>query len=80
MTDAPTPAPNPQQTPLRVNMNHDTEQFLRQYMADKDTSATEATRRAFGLLKFFEDELAAGRVFSTANPDGTARCEVHLMQ
>lgn len=75
-----TPPNPPQQRSLHVNMNTETEQFLRHYMAEKGTTATEATRRAFGLLKFFEDELAAGRVFHTARPDGTGRLEVHLMQ
>ena len=80
MTDRPTSPERPPQRSLHVNMNQETEQFLRRYMSDKNTSATESTRRAFGLLKFFEEELAAGRVFHTANPDGTGRHEVHLLQ
>jgi uncharacterized linocin/CFP29 family protein len=45
---------------LSVNLAPDVAAILRQIMADRDESATETIRRAIAVLKFMEDQTAAG--------------------
>jgi predicted transcriptional regulator len=54
---------------LSVNINDDTAATLHQLAADRGVTVTEVVRRAVSVLKFVEDEVAAGSKLQVARGD-----------
>jgi hypothetical protein len=65
-------------TRLRVNLNAETAQAVRDLMAANEISATEVTRRAISLMHYVEEEVAAGRLIYSKKPGSKQMWEVGL--
>lgn len=68
----------PRYTRLNVNLNEETAAALKEIARKRDISITEAIRRAIALLKFIEDETAAGHRIQVTDGHGKVR-EIVLM-
>lgn len=65
---------------LKVNINRETAEVLTAFADGTDGGVTEVIRRAVSLLKFVEDQRAAGRKLMTTDHNGKDKWEVVLVE
>jgi predicted transcriptional regulator len=71
--------PESRYTRLNVNLNEETATALKEIARKRDVSVTEAIRRAIAILKFIEDETAAGHRIQIADARSGKVREIVLM-